>query len=210
MFSLFKKKQPKQYQDIVWLSQNAKFKGIQGLCSNTSYLIVVSSFKKSLDEFEASLSPSHNFLRMNGLKDFSSGRHNYLVNSKLLIEPSFMQSPFKYLPAKDVKFVLLEHYPILTTDQMLINKLVTNSQVGVGISVYLSFDDPQLKLFGSSRIVEVMQRLGLDENEPVEHSLITNSIEKATKRVNSKVKYEIKTDSIDEWYRMNYAGTLER
>ncbi|MDB5271907.1 MAG: secA, partial [Chitinophagaceae bacterium] len=40
-----------------------------------------------------------------------------------------------------------------------------------------------MRLFGSERIVKLMDRMGLDEGEVIQHSMITNSIERAQKRV---------------------------
>jgi len=48
---------------------------------------------------------------------------------------------------------------------------------------YLSLEDDLMRLFGSDRIAGVMDRLGLQEGEVISHRMITNSIEKAQKRV---------------------------
>jgi preprotein translocase subunit SecA len=48
---------------------------------------------------------------------------------------------------------------------------------------YLSLEDDLMRLFGSDRIAGVMDRLGLEEGEVISHRMITNSIEKAQKRV---------------------------
>jgi len=48
---------------------------------------------------------------------------------------------------------------------------------------YLSLEDDLLRIFGSERIAAVMDRLGIEEGEPIEHSLITKAIENAQKRV---------------------------
>ena len=53
-----------------------------------------------------------------------------------------------------------------------------------GASIFfLSLEDDLMRLFGSERIAGVMDRLGLQEGEVISHSMITNSIEKAQKRV---------------------------
>jgi len=48
---------------------------------------------------------------------------------------------------------------------------------------YLSLEDDLLRIFGSERIASVMERLGIEEGEPIEHPLITKAIENAQKRV---------------------------
>lgn len=48
---------------------------------------------------------------------------------------------------------------------------------------YVSLDDELMRLFGSERIKKVMETLGLPADTPIEHGLITRSIEKAQEKV---------------------------
>jgi preprotein translocase subunit SecA len=51
---------------------------------------------------------------------------------------------------------------------------------------YLSLEDDLMRLFGSERIAGIMDRLGVKEGEVITHSMITSSIERAQKRVESQ------------------------
>ncbi|GAB6960366.1 preprotein translocase subunit SecA [Prevotella aurantiaca JCM 15754] len=48
---------------------------------------------------------------------------------------------------------------------------------------YVSLEDKLMRLFGSERIAKVMDKLGFDEGERIESSMISNSIERAQKKV---------------------------
>jgi len=48
---------------------------------------------------------------------------------------------------------------------------------------YLALEDDLLRIFGSDRITGLMNRLGMEEDVPIEHRLVSRSIEKAQKRV---------------------------
>jgi preprotein translocase subunit SecA len=48
---------------------------------------------------------------------------------------------------------------------------------------YLSLEDDLLRIFGSQRIQKIMERLGMEEGEPIEHKLVTRAIATAQKRV---------------------------
>jgi len=48
---------------------------------------------------------------------------------------------------------------------------------------YVSLEDNLMRLFGSERIAKMMDRMGLDEGEVIQHSMITKSIERAQKKV---------------------------
>ena len=48
---------------------------------------------------------------------------------------------------------------------------------------YLSLEDDLLRIFGSERISSIMERLGMEEGEPIEHALISRGIENAQRKV---------------------------
>ncbi len=48
---------------------------------------------------------------------------------------------------------------------------------------YLSLEDDLLRIFGADRISSIMERVGIEENEPIEHKYISRAIENAQKRV---------------------------
>lgn len=51
---------------------------------------------------------------------------------------------------------------------------------------YLSLEDDLMRLFGSDNIASIMDKLGMEEDEPIEHQLITRSIEQAQKKVEGR------------------------
>ena len=48
---------------------------------------------------------------------------------------------------------------------------------------YLSLEDDLLRIFGSDRISGIMERLGMEEDEPIEHAMISRAIENAQRKV---------------------------
>ena len=48
---------------------------------------------------------------------------------------------------------------------------------------YVSLEDNLMRLFGSERISNIMDKLGFEEGEMIEHSMISKSIERAQKKV---------------------------
>ena len=51
---------------------------------------------------------------------------------------------------------------------------------------YLSLEDDLMRLFGSDNISGLMDKLGMEEDEPIENKLVTRSIESAQKRVEAR------------------------
>ena len=56
---------------------------------------------------------------------------------------------------------------------------------------YLSTEDDLLRIFGGERFGSIMERLGLEEGEAIEHALLTRSIRQAQKRVEGR-NFEIR------------------
>jgi len=48
---------------------------------------------------------------------------------------------------------------------------------------YVSLEDHLMRIFGSERIAKMMDRMGLEEGEVIQHSMISKSIERAQKKV---------------------------
>ena len=48
---------------------------------------------------------------------------------------------------------------------------------------YLALEDDLLRIFGGERMTSIMERLGMEEGEPIEHNLISRAIENAQSKV---------------------------
>ena len=48
---------------------------------------------------------------------------------------------------------------------------------------YLSLEDDLLRIFGADRLAGLMTRLGMEEGVPIEHKMVSRSIENAQKKV---------------------------
>ncbi|NCO24807.1 MAG: preprotein translocase subunit SecA, partial [bacterium] len=68
---------------------------------------------------------------------------------------------------------------------------------------FLSLEDDLMRLFGSDRISGIMEKLGMQEDIPIEHPLITKSIESAQKRVEGR-NFEIRKQLLDFDNEMEY------
>jgi preprotein translocase subunit SecA len=51
---------------------------------------------------------------------------------------------------------------------------------------YVSFEDDLMRLFANERVVGMMDRLGMDDSQPIEAKMVTGAIERAQKRVEDR------------------------
>jgi len=68
---------------------------------------------------------------------------------------------------------------------------------------FLSLEDDLMRLFGSDRISGIMEKLGMEEDVPIEHPLVTRSIESAQKKVEGR-NFEIRKQLLDFDNEMEY------
>ena len=61
---------------------------------------------------------------------------------------------------------------------------------------YVSLEDDLMRIFASETITKVMDRLGWEEGEPIEHGMITKSIENAQKKVEGR-NFDIRKHLLD-------------
>lgn len=67
---------------------------------------------------------------------------------------------------------------------------------------YLSLEDDLMRIFGSERISNIMDRLGIEEDQPIEHRLVTRAIENAQKKVEAQ-NFEIRKHLLEYDMVMN-------
>lgn len=97
--------------------------------------------------------------------------------------------------------VFLEHYPLYSRESVLLNGSRPLSVVFMN-----SLEDALFRLFAGN-IAAVMKKLGMDENEQLESSLITGAIKNTQKRIDKKVRDDFYVRSGNEWverYRTEY------
>ena len=61
---------------------------------------------------------------------------------------------------------------------------------------FLSLEDDLMRIFGSQKISGIMNRLGMEEDEPIEHNMITNAIANAQKKVENH-NFDIRKHLLD-------------
>jgi len=61
---------------------------------------------------------------------------------------------------------------------------------------FLSLEDDLMRIFGSDRIKGIMMKLGMKDDEPIEHSMISNAIAKAQKKVETH-NFDIRKHLLD-------------
>jgi hypothetical protein len=96
------------------------------------------------------------------------------------------------------KLVFFEHHPILSKEQELFKKLHLTEAIFFG-----AIEEPLFTYFGGEKIGKLMEQMGMQADEAVEHSLISSSIKNAQKKISEKIEFESDARSQEEWFAKN-------
>src|SRR5205807_3363308 len=87
--------------------------------------------------------------------------------------------------AGGLKIVGTERHESRRIDNQLRGRAGRQGDPG-GSRFYLSLQDDLLRIFGLDRMTGLMERLGLEEDTPIESPMVTRSIENAQKKVEGR------------------------
>ena len=91
----------------------------------------------------------------------------------------------KVMEAGGLHIIGTERHESRRIDNQLRGRAGRQGDPGVS-RFYLSMDDSLMRIFASERVKMFMQKLGMEKGEAIEHSMVTNSIEKAQKKVEGR------------------------
>lgn len=91
-----------------------------------------------------------------------------------------------------------EHYPLFKTEQEYFERIQIHEAV-----VYCALDEELFKRFGGDRLISMMEKLGMQKDEIIEHKLVSSSITNAQQKIEKKIDYEQKCRSQQAWFQKN-------
>ncbi|MBK8877624.1 MAG: hypothetical protein IPN74_03455 [Haliscomenobacter sp.] len=92
--------------------------------------------------------------------------------------------------------LFLEHYPLLSRE----HRIFTGWKPAQ-VLFLTALDEPLFSRFGGERLVNLVQQLGLEETENLEHPMITKSISRAQRKLDEALKGgDILAESQAEWF----------
>ncbi len=96
------------------------------------------------------------------------------------------------------ELILLERYPLSQKEEDFINRFnLTN------VIAYSCLEEPIFEYFGGEKVISLAKQLGLNENEAINHTLISKSIVKAQEKISKKIIVEQSASSPEEWLAKN-------
>lgn len=176
MFGLFKKKGAEvKIIDKVVISQEAKLQAMFNLWEVNKNIQFIFWFEESLRQAESFFATQ-------------------------------TTDPIALLTAREATANLLtgkiavfgEHYPIYSKEETLYKRLHLEK-----VEVFSSLREPLFNKFGGDKIIQMMQQLGMKEDEIITHSLVSKAIRNAQDKIEKKVLIEQTAYSQQDWLTKN-------
>lgn len=160
--------------DLVWVTEEAKQQGFVNLLRQHPDAVVLVWFDQTAETFQE------------------------ILLREQLLEVSIQTARMTSSDEVEGKTVIfLEHYPLLSREITL-----TKSWKPAQALFLTALDEPLFSRFGGERLAALVQQLGLEEAENLEHPMITKSIARAQHKLDEKLKGgDILAESQEEWFQ---------
>jgi hypothetical protein len=209
MFSFLRSSSQKPFPDKIWKTRAVAWKqaatdALRTLTANETPLIVF-FFEEELSMFETlltSLKVPFSRMESNTVSD-DIGSTVFTIHALSLESDPVLDNLAKRVKISKVCFLFMGHYPLPQRENSLLEKLSAKLDAGFSMSCWMSFEDPLLRVFGSEQMLTLMEKLGLKDDECMEHTMISKSITRAREKIASHMKTEINTTSEAEWFARN-------
>lgn len=193
--------------DKVWYEEACK---LEQICLRVAEVCSSGHSVLLLSHFESALASLARLLQAKGI-DHERGRLNLSElpttgPGKAWLDHAqafrvFGQAP-NAVEKSSIEIIVSEHHPMYSRDQELVD---TAARLGCDatLTFYFSLDDPLMKHFGSDSVKALFERLGIDKNECISHSLVNKSIRQAQEKIEKKVGKDLAAQSAEDWFKYN-------
>jgi hypothetical protein len=170
--SLFSRRpRARRQEDRVWLTREAKLQALVAAGGR-----VVARFPETRRALEALAR--------------ARGATTEVVLAGNLVDPASRDAT--------LAVVVAERHPLREHDE----RVVAWADAAAGSVVFhVSLEDPPISSFVGDSVRPLLERLGASPEAPLEHALVSRSIEKAQERVKREARVDLPADSAEGWMR---------
>ena len=196
--------------DRIWMTPEAKLNGLIAQVRDENRLVlVIAHFPATLANVEKGLSaaglPSEFHDGRLSRKDIkqATGRKVLLVLAASLASNDM---PLEISHTLDGLAILVAERHFLRAKDNAILSFARTLGRPSEVVFHLSLHDPLMKQFAGDWVENVLKRLGMDESERIDSSMVARRIKGAQAKLSSGVFSDRRADSAEEWLRFNVPG----
>lgn len=104
--------------------------------------------------------------------------------------------------------LVAERHPLPTENRALLLRLEELAP-GVVPTFFSALDEPLMRAFGGARVTALLDSLGLEPDEPIEHAMVQNALANARRKVAERLGSgpPARARSMEEWFTRNAIST---
>lgn len=210
LFSFLKSDIP-IFTDKVWKTRHHAWRG---MITDALYAITRNQIPLVITFFEGTHYRLIAFLQENQVPFFELNKDSvgnipnqdqvvFLLQGNVLATSAMLDNVLKSLSIKGKPLILFSsHYPLPAQEEKVIQKLKLLLPHSSN-TFYSSLDEPVFKLFGGENLAALLEKLGMKEDEIIEHSMVSRSMERARQKLQTMVKHETTATTEEEWFNIN-------
>lgn len=180
--------------DVIWLTRQARRAGIAsklrelpGSMGTRQAILLVAHFPDQLGELESIASQENN-------RDWTA--------VVLASDIDGLDIVAALDASHHVEILVAERHPLRTRDDRIVEfagRLPCPSR----ITFHLSLEDALLRAYSGEWIKNILCKLGMRENDPIESALVSRRLRAAQRKIASLVGRELPAQSAEEWLELN-------
>lgn len=190
--------------DSVWINSPAKFMGILNYIEankDQKSIWLISHFKKSEVKLKTALKVASQIYTE--VLDRSSITVADKNDVKVISAENWMRLSHDLRNQDTLQvFLIIEHYPTDDVDQALVNQ-IADAAPKSEITFYSDMEEPLFKQAGAEGMVALMEKLGFDTEQDLNHPMLSRSIQKSQKKITKTAKSRLPAESAEEWFAKN-------
>lgn len=195
MMGLFGKSPDHNIPSKIWKTRDEALKGMSMEAMKEmkegNSVAIVTFFDDKHEECRAFL--TGNGIPFHALPDVPN------EGGELALVPSSKLDASPVAPIKNLTTVFFYgRYPMRLREEVIAGKMLAEHRW-----FCLSMEDPFFKTFGGENMLVLMERLGLQDGECIEHKMVDKAISRAQEKLASKVRNELRASSETEWFQKN-------
>ena len=176
--------------DRIWMTQNAKISGIKQQIrqkSDSAAILLVAHFEETLQQ----------------LRSITAG-DNAEKPVQLILAEDIKSDTARLNPEANsvIDLIVAERHPLKSADAALL-LIAEGTPCRCRVAYHLSLEDPLFKLFLSGSLKNLLEQLGMKEEEPIESPMVSRSVKKAQQRVEKQAFGNSRAKSAAEWLELN-------
>jgi len=176
MFKLFRGRENKaRITDRVFMHQHGKWNYCLKVLAEEPNTIFIGWFDATIAELEKAI----------GLNNSSAVA---ILNAKTIHRSQVEGSPI----------IFIEHHPMKSKEELVFDQLGLKEAI-----ILTALDEPLITIFGGEKLIDIMQKLGMKEDEIIEHKIVSRSIANAQQKIEEKLVIEQSVRSQTEWIARN-------